>query len=181
VLAQIEDQRGKLNPNIGTPQMLAALLGALGTDTETAVDLAREIVDWHTVALVRITGGVKLDRYRLAGLRCGPANRPLASLDEIGLIPGMTPALLARLKPHVSVYQTADASTTAEAPFGQVALRDAELPGHGAAVTATTRRDQVVLIHVVAAMQGGTSFTRDATDGLRSTTREGEQPSQMLS
>jgi hypothetical protein len=37
-----------------------------------------------------------------------------------------------------------------------------------------------VLIHVVAAMQGGTSFTRDVTVGLRSTTREGEQPWQIL-
>jgi general secretion pathway protein K len=99
------------------------------------------MIDLRTVALVPIVGGAKLDRHRLAGLRYGPANHPFASLDEIGLILGMTPALLARLKPHVSVYQTADASTTAKAPFGQVALRGSELPGHGAAVTATTRRD----------------------------------------
>jgi general secretion pathway protein K len=180
VLAQIEDQPGNLNPNFGTPLMLAALLGARRTVAETALDLARGMVDWRTVALVPIAGGAKLDRYRLAGLHYGPANHRFASLDEIGLILRTTPALLARLKPHVSVYQTADASTAAEAPFGRIALRDAELPGHGAAVTATTRHDQVVLIYVAAAMQGGTGFTRDATVALRSTTREGAQTWQIL-
>jgi len=185
LLVQIEDQRGKLNPNLSTPQMLAALLGALGTDPQTALDLAREMVDWRTVALVSIAGGAKLERYRLAGLRYGPANHPFVSLDEVGLIPGMPPALLARLKPYVSVYQTGDAQIAAEAPYGQVALRDVQTPGPGAAGaattwTGTTGRDQVVVIHVAAAMTGGTSFTRKATVGLRGTAREGEQPWQIL-
>ena len=180
VLAQIEDQRGKLNPNFATPLIRAALLEARGTDAETALDLARGMVDWRIVALVPIAGGAKLDRYRLAELRHGLANHQFGSLDEIGLILRRTPALLARLKPHVSVYQTADASTAAEAPFGRVALRDATLPGHGTAVTATTRHDQVVLIYVAAAMQGGSGCTRDATVGLRSATREGAQTWQIL-
>jgi hypothetical protein len=137
-------------------------------------------VDWRTVALASIAGGAKLDRYRLAGLRYGPANHPFVSLDEIGLIPGMTPALLSQLKPYVSVYQTGDVESVAEAPYGQVALRGVGMPGGDAAETGTTWRDQVVLIHVAAALQGGASFTREATVGLRGTRREGEQPWQIL-
>jgi general secretion pathway protein K len=91
VLVQIEDQRGKFNPNLSTLPVLAASLGAIGTDPETALDLAREMVDWRTGAPASIAGGAKLDRYRFAGLPYGPANSPFASLDEIGLIPGMTP------------------------------------------------------------------------------------------
>jgi hypothetical protein len=41
-------------------------------------------------------------------------------------------------------------------------------------------RDQVVLIHVAATMQGGISFAREATVGLCGTAREGEQPWQIL-
>ena len=41
--------------------MLAALLDALGADPETALALAREMVDWRTVALRSIARGVKLD------------------------------------------------------------------------------------------------------------------------
>ena len=53
-------------------------------------------------------GGPKLAQYQAAGLPYGPANRPFDSLDELGLVLGMTPTLLARMRPFLSVYQEGD-------------------------------------------------------------------------
>jgi type II secretory pathway component PulK len=41
---------------------------------------------------------LKLDRYRLAGLPYGPPSRPFATVDEIGLVAGMSADLLSRLR-----------------------------------------------------------------------------------
>jgi hypothetical protein len=52
--------------------------------------------------------------------------------------------------------------------------------GPGAPGAGTAMRDQVALIHAAATMQGGISFAREATVGLRGAAREGEQPWQIL-
>ena len=99
VVVTIEDQTGRFNPNFSSPPMLAALLGAAGLDPAQATDLSRMLVDWRTAATISLTGRLKLDRYRLANLPYGPPDRPFESVEEMGLVPGMSSDLLGRLKP----------------------------------------------------------------------------------
>ncbi len=95
--------------------MLATLLGAVGVEPALATDLSRALVDWRTATAYSLAGGLKLNRYRLANLPYGPPNRPFESVDEMGLVPGMTPELLAQIRPYLSVYQAGDARQAADA------------------------------------------------------------------
>jgi len=177
----IEDQSGRINPNFSSPAMLAALLGAVGADPAQALDLSRAMVDWRTATTVSLAGGLKLDRYRVANLPYGPPSRPFASMDEIGLVAGMSADLLSRLQPYISVYQTGDARETANSSFGRDVLQDAAMIGHTTALIGFTSPDQVVLVRATAMFRDGTRFVRRATVRLVAQVKPGERAWQILS
>ncbi len=158
----IEDQGARINPNFSALPLLAALFGLIGVDPAHALDLARNIVDWRTATPFSIAGGQKVDRYRQAGLPYAPPNRPFASVDEIGLVVGMTPALLARLRPYVSVYQAGDPSFGADAAVGRSVLQDAEMINHAAVLIGFNSPFRIIQIKAVAILPGGTRFVRTA-------------------
>ena len=176
----IEDQRQRINPNLSSPAMLAALLSAVGVEPAQANDLSRLMVDWRTAATTSLAGGSKLDRYRFAGLPYGPPNRPFASTEEIGLVPGMTQDLLARLSPYVSVYQTEDAHPATSASFTQNVLRDAALLGSGSAPVGDNSPDQVVQIRAAAMLANGTRFVRRAVIRLAANVKTSQRAWQIL-
>jgi general secretion pathway protein K len=105
VSLKVTNEGLKLNPNTAKLDKLSALLEeAGGLNAGQASFLARNILDWrgdgndkaHTAA-IRAT-------YLAAGKNYAPPHEPFRSLDELGDVLGMTPALLARLKPHLSLY-----------------------------------------------------------------------------
>ncbi len=100
----VRDQAGRVNPSLATPQLLAALLHHDGVEVRHAARLAAAIVDWHTTDETPSPGGAKLAQYRAAGLPYGPPNEAFRSPEELGLVLGMTPEVLARLEPQVSVW-----------------------------------------------------------------------------
>ena len=180
VQVTVDDLAGRINPNLSSPSMLAALLGAVGADPAQALLLARAMVDWRTATPMSLAGGLKLDRYRQAGLPYGPPGRPFSGVDEIGQVPGITAALLAQLRPYVSVYQSGDAQLADNATIGRAALRDAEMIGGRPAVIGFTSPDQVVLIRATATLAGGTRFVRRAIVRLPAQSLPGEQVWQIL-
>jgi general secretion pathway protein K len=42
--------------------------------------------------------------YRAAGLDYGPPGEPIETLDELGRVLGMTPAILAAITPHLTLF-----------------------------------------------------------------------------
>jgi general secretion pathway protein K len=155
----------KVNPNMASVPVLRALLGVLGVDSARSMALAQAIVDWRTPNQASLAGGAKITAYRAAGLPYGPANRPYDSVDELGLVIGMTPALLARMKPFLSVYQEGDATDMLSNPI-QAAVEDAPQIGTGWQLGATGRV-MVALLEVEAVGATGGRFTRRAVVRLR--------------
>jgi general secretion pathway protein K len=158
----IEDQSDRFNPNFSSPAMLSALLGAVGADPALATELSQALVDWRTVATIALGGGVKLDRYKLANLPYGPPNRPFKSVDEMGLVPGMTPDLLARLQPYLSVYQAGDARQTESVALSRDVLTNASMMGRHSGLVGYVSPDRLALIQATAVLADGTRFDRHA-------------------
>ena len=107
VLVQLEDEAGRVNPSTASPDLLEALLRTTGSDPESAHRLAAAIGQWVGSAPVtpatRPQNTVPAD-YRAAGLDYGPPGEPLETLDELDRVLGMTPAVLAAIRPHLTLF-----------------------------------------------------------------------------
>jgi general secretion pathway protein K len=142
VMVQLEDEAGRINPSTASPALLEALLRTTGSNAESARRLAAAIGEWvgsaafgsaafgeraGSAADARPRNAVLAD-YRAAGLDYGPPGEPLETLDELGRVLGMTPAVFAAIRPHLTLFgppqpnaQTADPIVTAAlAATGQV-------------------------------------------------------------
>jgi general secretion pathway protein K len=178
VEVRIENQASKLNPNLATVEAIQALLTRLAIDPGKASELARGIVDWRSSGAKSASGGSKISQYQAAGLPYAPAHKLFDSLEEVGQVLSMTPALMARIKPFLSVYQDSDAS----------AANDPSSPGNEA--PSTTDRDgwylsssgrvMVVAIQATAAGAKGGRFTRRAVVRLRAEPSLDQAPYQIL-
>ena len=100
VTVTVRDESRKLNPNFTPPELMQRLLAACGADPTRAAAVAQAILDWHVPG----ARDPAILLYRSAGLTAAPTGRLFQSVDELGLVIGMTPALLDCLRPHLSVY-----------------------------------------------------------------------------
>jgi len=104
VSVRIEDEAARINPNLASPALLEALLGAAGLDRESAQRLVAAIREWIGAPMaVRPKDAVSAD-YRAAGLDYEPPGAPLETIGELGRVLGMTPAVLAAIRPHLSLF-----------------------------------------------------------------------------
>ncbi|HLZ67818.1 MAG TPA: hypothetical protein VKQ29_16455 [Aliidongia sp.] len=101
---RLEDEAGKVNPNVAGPDLLRSLLTVLGVDRNRTELITQAILDWR--------GGTPPEQepniaaqYQAAGKKYEPAFAPFESVEDIGLVLGMTPDLAARLLPHMTVNQ----------------------------------------------------------------------------
>ncbi len=102
-LVGLVDEERKLNLNVATPEHLQRLLELIGGGDVDAQAIAEAIGDWRDEP-----GGAFC-----AGASPACHNGHLETVDELRLLPGMTPALFAALEPHVTVYgnETVNANT----------------------------------------------------------------------
>jgi general secretion pathway protein K len=158
VMVRVWDESGKLNPNYAPPDLLAALLVHAGADPSWARVLVQAIADWHALGMREAM--TKL--YQSAGRPVAPTGELFRSVDELGLVMGMTPDLVARMKPFLSVY--------AVAPL-QVAHADPVLQGlvntldNGAPIPPPAR-PSVLNIVAEARSVDGSRFVRHAVVSL---------------
>jgi general secretion pathway protein K len=156
---RIEDEVGKVNPNLADPALLQALLVVLGADQRLAQTVTQGIVDWRGGNPPDQQAGVA-QRYQAAGLRYQPSFAPFESVDDVGLVLGLPPDLAARLEPHLSVHQIGVADPARADPVVARAL--AQLPGATSQATpAVPMAYRSVMITAVARPVGGL-FTRRA-------------------
>ncbi len=153
VTIRIADEDRKVNPNLAPPDLMAALLGASGVDPSAAASLAQSIAAWHMSS-----GHEQLDaQYQAAGRTAGPSGVPFRSVDDLGLVIGMTPQVLARLRPFLSVY----AATPLDGDQADPVVRDA-LRSLGTVATAAPSPPTVIEITSDAQARDGSRFIRRA-------------------
>ncbi len=114
---------GKVNPNLASIALLAGLFQAEGLAPEQARNLANAVIAWRSEAATQPDRQALLDAYRRAGLAYGPPGKSFADLDELSNVMGMTPALLAAARPHMSLYQSGDPDAAMADPVVRQALK----------------------------------------------------------
>jgi general secretion pathway protein K len=103
----LEDEADKINPNFASTVELQALMQLVSVSPRVANTLAAEIVDWRT------PGGMQpLAGTAAADVGSGHASKspgiPFARLDDLAAVPGMTPDIMQRLRPHLTLFTGAD-------------------------------------------------------------------------
>lgn len=167
-VVRIADEAGKVNPNSASPELLRALLRRSDADSRAADSIAAAIVDWRFPSSQGRPAGAKEAEYRAAGRDYGPPGAPFRSVAELGAVLGMTPALLSRLEPNVSVLTDTDPDPAAAPPVVRQAMQDVR------GVPAGSRRKppRTVTITARAVGDAGGHFTRRAAVRLGSTPKE---------
>ena len=174
---RLTNEAAKLNPNTATVESTQAVIAAAGVDPVRANYLARAIIDWRTRASESMLGQTKLEQYRNAGRHYLPPNQPYVSLDELGLVLGMTPALFARLRPIMSVVRE-----EGRAPVSGALDRSnpADEPGGTAHANAIITANTVYQIDATARLPDGSRFDRRAVVRIKMLPEFGAKPYEVL-
>ena len=105
VEVSLVDEDGKLDINQADVPLLGALLRATGVEQGQAERLAAAIADWRdTDQLSQPAGGGEDPDYASAGLPYGAKDAEFESVAELQQVLGFTPAVYARIQPHVTVF-----------------------------------------------------------------------------
>ncbi len=155
---------GRINPNSASAALLDALLHRVGADATTADNVSEAMVDWRSPDA---QGRFEAPQYAAAGLSYSPPGSPFQSIGEIGLVLGMTPALLADLAPHLSLYNADNPDPRFADPVVIKAMKDVGM-GTVSAGSASPLRD--VAINVVIRGADGAEASRSADVLLKTST-----------
>jgi len=98
---RIEDERGKVPINLLDEKQATRLLEGAGLGGDRLLVARDSLLDWTDADDVARLFGAEAAYYRPA--HTTPANGFLASIDELGNIRGFDAALVARLRPYVTV------------------------------------------------------------------------------
>jgi general secretion pathway protein K len=104
IVLRIENEAARINPNLAPPAMIEGLLRATGSDAAAARRLATAIAEWVGVAFAGRSPATIATEYQAAGLDYAPPRQPMESLDELDRVLGMTPAVLAAIRTHLTLY-----------------------------------------------------------------------------
>jgi general secretion pathway protein K len=96
-------EAARIDLNEAPLAMLAGLFAAFGVKSDDAVEYANRIVGWRDPPKPGATPDED-GLYRSAGLKYSPRGGPFAHTDELWLVYGLTPALIERMMPFVTVY-----------------------------------------------------------------------------
>jgi general secretion pathway protein K len=125
VLVRIDSESDRVNLNTASGVLLRALIIQAGGAPSVADRLAAAILDWRTSGTSPRQGGAKAAEYRAAGRAYGPPGSPFRHVEELADVLGMTPDLLARMAPHLTVLTDSDPDMSTRDPMVARALTDA--------------------------------------------------------
>lgn len=151
VAVQVRSLGGMVNPNLASPVLLAALLRAVSVPADRATTIAGGIVAWRAPPANPVAGAAALDAYRRAGRAYGPPGAAFQSLAQLTNVLGMTPAILARLQPYLSLFQNGDPDPALSAQAVRTALAQAVSSPPGGSPPGGTASAPVVAITACAA------------------------------
>jgi general secretion pathway protein K len=103
------DETVKINPNLASPSLMAGLFRAVGVDSDAAATLALHVADWVRPPDNSGGGDPASDLYQDSGRNYRAPHAPVESLDELQLVLGMTPKILAAAAPYLTIFTDSDA------------------------------------------------------------------------
>ena len=180
-------------------ELLGGLLSALGANEDEAREGADRIIAWRTKPAEE-TAGNEDALYQAAGRSYPPRQAPFAHVNELGLVLGLTPELVERALPFVTVFSGASGVDALIAPAQVIAalpgmtpltlkqfLQDrATLPNDNEAIAAalgeakanaTTQKSRAYRILTRIGLPGGRETASEIVIGLRGK----EEPYRVLS
>jgi general secretion pathway protein K len=183
------DESGKVDLNSATPEVLQALFRATGMPPADAQVLADRVVDWHSPAGLGGEADTGRVAYVAAGRDYGPRHGPFASIEELQMVLGITPALYRQLAPVVTIWSGTASPNPNTAPPLALAAIPGMTPEQLAAIQAARARQandpSLVLgngtthsIQSEATLADGTHAVLRAT--IRLTGQGGAQPYAVL-
>ncbi len=174
---RLQNEAAKLNPNTATLEAIQAMITGAGIDPANANYLARAIVDWRTRVPESMLGQTKLEQYLNAGRHYAPPNQPYASVDELGLVLGMTPSIFTRLRPFMSVVREEGRAPVS----GTLDLSNpADEPGGAAHANTIIIANNVYQIDATARLPDGSRFDRRAVVRIKMLPEFGAKPYEVL-
>ncbi|HEY6825453.1 MAG TPA: hypothetical protein VI259_01275 [Gemmatimonadaceae bacterium] len=93
-----------VNLNLVDEPGLTRFLAAVSIDANTADALSQAIMDWRDADDFRRLRGAEREDYSKAGARELPRNGPFEDIDELRFIRGMTPTILSKIAPSLTVF-----------------------------------------------------------------------------
>jgi general secretion pathway protein K len=117
IVASATDEAAKIDLNVAAEPLLRGLLTVVGgLEADAAQGLLDAINDWRDPDELRRPNGAEEPEYRQALRKWRPANAPFETVGELQRVLGMTPALLARIAPYLTVYSRQPGVNPATAP-----------------------------------------------------------------
>jgi|GEM_PF-250293 len=100
------DEGAFIDLNTANDKLLQGLFEIIGggLDEMEASRMVDVIVDWRDVDDMRRPNGAEARDYRAAKLDYEPPNAPFQSVEELGMVLGMTASLYEAVAPHLTVY-----------------------------------------------------------------------------
>ena len=95
---------GKVDLNAATPEVLQGLFHAAGLEQAQAQIVAGRVVAWRTQPSLEGEADAQRAAYTVAGRNYGPRNGPFASVEELQMVLGVTPALYRTVAADVTVW-----------------------------------------------------------------------------
>lgn len=148
----VQDEAARINPNLASPALLEALLRMTGSDPGIARQLAAGIGEW-----VGAPGAARNEKelfaeYRAAGLSYAPPGEPFETLEELQRVRGMTPAVYAAIRPHLSLFAPAEPRIDRADPVVASALR--ALGQNATGSLAETRQSDLRTLRIAVSVEG---------------------------
>lgn len=129
VAVSLASETAKININHQPNPALQKLLELSCLSPAEAAALARRIADYVDEDDIGASGVSERQEYSSAGLPYGPANARFATTDALRRVPGMSSALLERIREHVTAYTY---SAAPDLRFASPLVRLAVLGRHAA-------------------------------------------------
>lgn len=114
-------EAARIDLNAAPKELLSGLFTVLGAGDDEAKEAAERIVGWRTPASSDGDANKEDALYRAAGKGYSPRQAPFAHVNELSLVLGMTPALVARALPYVTVFSGAAGVDISVAPADVIA------------------------------------------------------------
>jgi general secretion pathway protein K len=103
VLVNFISEAARIDLNAAPKAMIAGFFAALGAPGEDADRYADRVIGWRQTPK-RSDQADEAALYRSSGLTYQPRGAPFAHVNELWLVQGLPPALVARALPFVTVY-----------------------------------------------------------------------------
>jgi general secretion pathway protein K len=154
VAVRLEDEASWINPSTASPALMEALLLVTGSDPDSARRLAIAISEWVGSSGVARTQDAVLAEYRTAGLDYGPPGGPIETLGELERVLGMTPAVLAAIRPHLTLFGPPEPDPATTDPVVAAALALSARQAGPAPLPAGSATPELMIIRITALASG---------------------------